>query len=152
MHGQMIVLALLVARQMIAQVAVRGRAWHGRKLVDDAHFRQLGRILEPLELGVEELGPRLHQHHLLVLRSVRVHTAHVWHLSGRVALLRLRVTVLAMRSGSIGTRNQVPLTLTHSAAVLRPLVVQLLRIADERLLTQNYLRLLLAERALIVMI
>ena len=34
----------------------------------------------------------------------------------------------------------------------RPLIVKLLRVADERLLTQNDLRFLLAERALIVMV
>ena len=93
--AQVVFRALLEAGHIIALVAVRGRAWQGGQLVNDAHFRQLGRILQPLELGVEKLRTRLNK----LPRLVRV---RVCHLAGRVALLRLRVAVAAIR-GHIGT-------------------------------------------------
>ena len=46
----------------------------------------------------------------------------------------------------------MPLSLALGLRIQSPLIVQLLRIANEHLLAQNYLRFLLAKWALIVMI
>ena len=48
--------------------------------------------------------------------------------------------------------DHLPLSLTFGSRIQSPLIVQLLRIANEHLLAQNYLSFLLAEWALIVMI
>ena len=73
-----------------------------------------------------------------------------------MTLLRLgmRVTFLAMKAGIGALRGYYygPHILTRRPGVESPLVVQLLRVADEHLLTQNYLRSLLAEWTLMVMV
>ena len=42
----------------------RGRTGEHWQLVDQAYFGQFGGVLQSLELGVEELGPRLLLHQL----------------------------------------------------------------------------------------
>ena len=80
---KLILLPILVAHLLFANVTMRRRTWHRWELVNDAHFCQLGCILKSLKLRVEELRTR----HLLLLR-ISVSATHFLPLSSRVTLFR----------------------------------------------------------------
>ena len=121
--------------------------WQHGQLVNHAYFGQFSCVFEALELGIEQLGPWL-----LLEGRCSVHLMHV------LSATKLRCTVWIRAKISVtisngwmaffGLRMRVACHRTAHGA----LVVQLLRIADKHLLTEDYLCFLLAEWALIIMI